>query len=99
MIDLATHIIDTMAGHFDPKKFDDRYEDAMRELIKRKAAGEKITPVEHAKPQTTTNLMEALRASLDGTHKRPAAASVRRRASGGARKPAARGKAGRKAAS
>jgi DNA end-binding protein Ku len=30
MIELATHIIDTMAGQFNPEKFDDRYEDAMR---------------------------------------------------------------------
>jgi DNA end-binding protein Ku len=87
MIDLAGHIIDTMSGHFDPKKFDDRYEDAMRELIKKKAAGEKITPVEQAKPKTTTNLMEALRASLDGTNKRPAAASVDRRGAGAAPRP------------
>jgi non-homologous end joining protein Ku len=28
MIELAAHIIDTMAGHFDPEKFNDRYEDA-----------------------------------------------------------------------
>jgi DNA end-binding protein Ku len=40
MIDLATHIFDRMTGHFHPEKFDDRYEDAMRDLIKRKAAGE-----------------------------------------------------------
>jgi DNA end-binding protein Ku len=99
MIDLAVHIIDTMAGHFDPEKFDDRYEDALRDLIKRKAAGEKITPVEHAKPKTTVNLLDALRASLEGTHKRPPAESVRRRAGDGVRKPAARGKARRKAAS
>src|SRR5271169_780137 len=26
MIGLATHIIETMAGHFDPAKFEDRYE-------------------------------------------------------------------------
>ena len=39
MIDLATHIIDTMAGHFDPAKFEDRYETAMRDLIDRKQAG------------------------------------------------------------
>jgi DNA end-binding protein Ku len=97
MIELATHIIDTMAGHFDPEKFDDRYEDAMRELIKRKAAGEKITPVEHAKPKTTVNLMEALRASVEAGGKRPPAPSVPSRAAG-ARKPVARGKAKRKTA-
>jgi DNA end-binding protein Ku len=81
MIDLATHIIETMAGHFHPEKFDDRYEDAMRDLIKRKAAGEKITPAEHPKPKTTINLIDALRASLEGTSKRPPAPSVRRRVS------------------
>jgi DNA end-binding protein Ku len=99
MIDLAVHIIDTMAGHFDPGKFDDRYEDALRDLIKRKAAGEKITPVEHPKPKTTVNLMDALRASLEGTQKRPPAESVRRRAGHGAHKPTAHGKTRRKAAS
>jgi DNA end-binding protein Ku len=99
MIDLAVHIIDTMAGHFDPEKFDDRYEDALRDLIKRKAAGEKIAPVQHAKPKTTVNLLDALRASLEGTHKRPPAESLRRRAGDGVRTPAARPKPRRKAAS
>jgi non-homologous end joining protein Ku len=35
MIDLAIHIIGTMPGHFDPAKFEDRYETAMRDPIKR----------------------------------------------------------------
>jgi DNA end-binding protein Ku len=97
MIELATHIIYTMAGQFNPEKFDDRYEDAMCELIKRKAAGEKITPVEHAKPKTTVNLMEALRASVEAGGKWPPAPSVPSRAAGG-RKPLARGKTKRKTA-
>src|SRR5271170_1574900 len=89
MIDLATHIIDTMAGHFDPAKFEDRYETAMRDLIDRKQAGEKIVPVAHASPQTTVNLMEALRTSL--VEKRPPAASVPHRAgASGARRPTAK---------
>jgi DNA end-binding protein Ku len=97
MLDLAAHIIDTMAGHFDPEKFDDRYEDALRDIIKRKAAGEKITPAEHPRPKATTNLMDALRASLEGTQKRPSASSVHRRSAGGRRKPAARNMARRRA--
>jgi DNA end-binding protein Ku len=100
MIDLALHIIDTMAGHFDPGKFDDRYEDALRDLIKRKAAGEKITPVEHPKPKTTVNLMDALRASLGG-HAKAAARGVGETASRTrcAHKPTAHGKTRRKAVS
>jgi DNA end-binding protein Ku len=76
MLDLAGHIIDTMSGHFEPEKFDDRYEDALREIIKRKAAGEKIVPIEHARPKTTVNLMEALRASIASTERRPPAPSA-----------------------
>ena len=39
MLKLATHILDTKKGHFKPEKFEDRYEDALNELIKAKRAG------------------------------------------------------------
>ena len=42
MLELAKHILETKAGHFDPKRFKDDYELALRKLVKRKAAGEKI---------------------------------------------------------
>src|SRR4029079_11342645 len=38
MLKLATHILDTKKGKFDPKKFEDRYENALNELIKAKRA-------------------------------------------------------------
>jgi DNA end-binding protein Ku len=63
MLDLATHIVQSKAGHFHPDKFDDRYETALRELIKRKQQGK---PVEHAKsrePAKVIDLMDALRRS------------------------------------
>src|SRR6202045_516445 len=41
MLELAEHILKTKAGHFDPKRFKDDYELALRKLVKRKAAGEK----------------------------------------------------------
>jgi DNA end-binding protein Ku len=31
MLDLATHIVETKTGEFDPKKFEDQYEDAVKE--------------------------------------------------------------------
>ena len=46
MLDLATHIVQTKAGHFDPAQFEDRYENALIDLLKKKEAGEKIEPVE-----------------------------------------------------
>src|SRR6202140_4278096 len=33
MLALAMHIVETKKGHFKPEKFDDRYEDALKELL------------------------------------------------------------------
>jgi DNA end-binding protein Ku len=79
MLQLAGHILDTKAGHFDPGKFKDQYETALRKLIERKAAGKKIEPATPpAKPDNVINLMDALRQSLGGK-KAPAGAHARRR--------------------
>jgi DNA end-binding protein Ku len=64
MLELATHIVETKAGHFNPERFDDRYEDALKELLKKKQSGQKIErPTEHA-PAKVINLMDALRRSV-----------------------------------
>jgi DNA end-binding protein Ku len=63
MIDLAKHIISTKKGAFDPKTFEDRYENALADLVKAKMEG-KTLPKKKA-PVTTkvVDLMEALRQS------------------------------------
>ena len=48
MLKLATHILDTKKGHFKPDKFEDRYEDALKDLIKAKRAGKAPPTVERA---------------------------------------------------
>ena len=75
---LASHIIDTKADHFDPKKFEDHYEEALVELLRKKQAGSVVEPIRDAEPapQRVINLMDALRASLKGDTKKPAAAST-----------------------
>jgi DNA end-binding protein Ku len=45
MLDLAKHIVQTKSGHFKPEKFEDHYEEALKELLAKKQAGQKITPV------------------------------------------------------
>jgi DNA end-binding protein Ku len=65
MLELAQHILETKAAHFDPKTFKDEYETALRKLVQKKAAGKTIeveTPPE--KPSNVINLMDALRQSL-----------------------------------
>jgi DNA end-binding protein Ku len=77
MVELAGHILDTKAGHFDPSKFRDQYETALKALVKRKAAGKQAKTVEPAeKPDNVINLMDALKQSLKGK----AAAKQRTRA-------------------
>ncbi len=63
MLDLAKHIIATKRGKFDPKKFDDRYEAALAELVKAKAEGKPLPTVKERKSAKVINLMEALRQS------------------------------------
>jgi DNA end-binding protein Ku len=42
MLDLAIHIVDTKRGKFEPEKFEDHYENALKELLRKKQKGEKI---------------------------------------------------------
>ena len=67
MLEIAEKIIAQQEAEFDPSEFKDRYEDALRDLIKRKAKGEEI--VKSAEPEEeekVVDLMDALRRSLKG---------------------------------
>lgn len=65
MLDLAEHIIDKKKGKFDPSAFDDKYENALLEVIKAKKAGKKVSaPKRTAKPSNVVNLFDALKKSL-----------------------------------
>jgi len=86
-MELARHIVQTKSGHFDPQKFEDRYEMALRELIAKKQAGERIEAPRKA-PAKVIKLMDALRQSIEGTDaKKPTAPSKKRRAKKSTRKP------------
>ena len=79
MLDLATHIVQTKAGHFDPAQFEDRYENALIDLLKKKEAGEKIEPAKEGPTPQVVNLMDALRASIDAEKKKAPAPSTQAR--------------------
>jgi DNA end-binding protein Ku len=64
MIEIARKIIEQQEGPFEPGKFEDRYEKALRELIRRKEKGEKLVTAEPVEDDNVIDLMEALRKSL-----------------------------------
>src|SRR5205085_5701890 len=67
MIELAAHILKTKAAHFEPKKFKDEYETALKTLVRRKAAGKPVRVAEpEERPDNVINLMDALKQSLKG---------------------------------
>ena len=75
MLELASHIVETKSGHFNPDKFEDHYEEALKDLLKKKEAGEKIERPKERAPSNVVSLMDALRQSVtaeSGRHKEPA---------------------------
>jgi DNA end-binding protein Ku len=75
MVDIARKIIEQQEGDFEPGKFHDRYETALRDLIRRKEKGEKLVTAEPVEETNVIDLMSALKKSLkskNGAHKRKA---------------------------
>jgi DNA end-binding protein Ku len=64
MMDLAKHIVETKSGHFRPQNFEDHYEAALRDLIKKKSKGIKIDTTRERAPAKVINLMDALKRSV-----------------------------------
>jgi len=100
MIAIAQKIIEQQEGPFDPGQFVDRYEEALKDLIKAKQKGHKIAKVEEPEDTNVIDLMAALRASLGGKDAAPAKSSAKPKpAAKAATKPAVKAKTTSKAAS
>lgn len=63
---LATQIVDSLAGDWNPEQYEDTYAEQLRELIKAKGEGKEVA-VEAAAPERSNvvDLMAALEASVD----------------------------------
>jgi DNA end-binding protein Ku len=76
MLDLAKHIVDSKKAEWKPERFKDQYEDALKELLKKKQSGEKIEVPRDQEPSNVVNLMDALRRSVEtergGERRKPA---------------------------
>jgi len=67
MLQIAEKIIEQQDARFDPSRFKDRYEDALRELIAKKKKGQPvISEAPEEDEEKVVDLMEALKKSLKG---------------------------------
>jgi DNA end-binding protein Ku len=101
MLDLAKHIISTKKGDFNPATFDDRYEAALAELVKAKMEGRSLPKPKKVEVSKPNDLLAALRESagvLKATGDKPKRTAANANAGTG-RQRAARGAAGKAAAS
>jgi DNA end-binding protein Ku len=65
---------------FDPGQYSDTYAKELEKLIEAKSKGQKvIVEEEQEKPTETTDILEALKASLKGTGKQPTSAVAKRK--------------------
>jgi Ku protein len=77
MVKLAEHILETKATKFNPRKFKDEYDKALKKLVRKKARGGTIEePEPEERADNVIDLMEALKNSLG--RKKTAAKQARR---------------------
>jgi DNA end-binding protein Ku len=69
-LELATGLIESLAGDWKPAKYKDTYTDALLAAIKRKEKGEDIHVAPEPEEEEPTDLLEALRASVREARKR-----------------------------
>jgi DNA end-binding protein Ku len=67
---MAEQLVEQFKGTFDPSEYRDTYRDALCEIIKAKRKGEEIRVEKEPEPETPTDLMAALRASVEAARGR-----------------------------
>jgi DNA end-binding protein Ku len=89
-LEIATQLVDSLAGTFDPDHYRDTYREEVLALVERKAQGEHIAvqPAAEEAEEPVPDLMSALKASLDAVRAREDEDG-----NGGGKKPAAAKKA------
>lgn len=92
-LSVAGSLVDALEEQFDPSKYHDHYREALLELIASKTEGrEVVMPEAAAEGAPVTDLMAALRASIEAARGRPPAASASNGSGHESRKQAAPGK-------
>jgi len=76
-LEMAAQLIEQYSGAFKPEEYRDTYRDALCEIIEAKRRGEEVRVEAEPVPEAPTDLMAALRASVEAARGRPRPASAR----------------------
>ena len=69
-LDMAYTLIELLTDEFDPEKYHDEYREALMQVIDAKLEGEEMPEVAAAGPAKVTDIMSALRQSVEAAKKR-----------------------------
>jgi DNA end-binding protein Ku len=67
---MAVSLIENLSDSFDPERYEDEYQVALKKVIKAKVDGAPLPEAPEAKEPKVVDLMEALRASIEQTKRR-----------------------------
>ena len=76
-LEMAAQLIEQYSGKFKPEEYRDTYRDALCEIIEAKRKGEEVRVEVQPEPEAPTDLMAALRASVEAARGRRRPASAR----------------------
>jgi DNA end-binding protein Ku len=79
-VQMARSLIQNLTEEFHPEEFKDEYREALLGIIEKKVAGEEIEVIEAPHEEKVVDLMEALKASVEASKKKGAAAASGSRA-------------------
>jgi DNA end-binding protein Ku len=68
-LSMATSLIESMEGGFDPTEYKDAYREALQAVIDAKVEGREVTRPEEAEEEPAADLLSALRASVEAAKK------------------------------
>jgi DNA end-binding protein Ku len=85
-LEMAQQLIDSFAGEWKPEQYEDTYRDALCEVIEAKRKGKEVHVAAEVEEERPTDLMSALRASVEASKRggrRPSRGSTRSNGAGG----------------
>jgi DNA end-binding protein Ku len=69
-IEMAVSLIENLSDSFDPQRYQDDYQEALKKLINAKVDGAPLPAPPSERGEKIVDLMEALRASVEATRKK-----------------------------